>query len=457
MPGPPVYFTSLGSVGEVGASAHLIEINGLSLLLDCGLHPKKEGKGSLPDFSVLRRAPDAILVSHGHHDHCASLPYLLKMFPAAMPFATTATVAVLDRMLHNSVSVMEKIRLERGIDEYPLYSHEDVDYAVRRLYRGVPMNNEFAVLPDSDVRVCFSHAGHVLGSACTRISSPDHTVFYTGDVCLIDQELMSGMKFPKESRQVDTLIIESTYGANATAHEIEYSEEVKRFAAGINRVLNRNGVVLVPSFALGRTQEVLNMISRLQNSGKVPHVPVYASGMGRAIYEVYARNLGELKRNARLTPIDEFDAVGDVWDPRVVRELTREPAIIVATSGMMLENTPSALIAEKLVTEPRHGIFFVGYCDPETLGYKVRNAKKGDKFVFRLGGSPVTTQCEDIQWYYFSAHAHRNDLLEVIDRIQSRNLIFVHGDPPAVEWMYHNSGEGRKKYSPRIGQRIELS
>ena len=163
-------------------------------------------------------APDAVLISHGHHDHCAALPYLLKMYPSVVPFATSATVAVLDRMLHNSVSVMEKMRLERGIEEYPLYTHDDVDFAVRRLYRGIPMNNEFAILPDNDLRVCFSHAGHVLGSACTRVSSPDHTVLYTGDVCLIDQELMSGMKFPKESRQVDTLIIESTYGANATAH-----------------------------------------------------------------------------------------------------------------------------------------------------------------------------------------------------------------------------------------------
>lgn len=456
MPGSPAYFTSLGSVGEVGASAHLIEMNGLSVLLDCGLHPKKEGRGALPDFSVLRRAPDAVLISHGHHDHCAGLPYLLKMYPSVVPFATAATVAVLDRMLHNSVSVMEKMRLERGIDEYPLYTHDDVEFAVRRLYRGVPMNNEFAILPDNDLRVCFTHAGHVLGSACTRVSSPDHSVFYTGDVCLIDQELMSGMKFPKESRKVDTLIIESTYGANPTAHEVEYTEEVKRFAAGINRVVNRDGVVLVPSFALGRTQEVLNMIARLQRKGQVPRVPVYASGLGRAIYEVYARNIGELRRDAMLVPIDEFDAVGDVWDPRVVRELTREPAIIVATSGMMLENTPSALIAEKLLTDPRHGIFFVGYCDPETLGYKVRNAKKGDQFSFRLGGAPVTVRCDDIQWYYFSAHAHRQDLIDVIDRIQSRNLLFVHGDQPAIDWMYQNSGEGRKKHMPRVGQRIEL-
>lgn len=452
---PTPYFTSLGSVGEVGASAHLIEINGLSLLLDCGLHPKKEGRDSLPDFSVLRRAPDAVLISHGHHDHCAGLPYLLKMFPSTVPYSTVPSLAIIDRMLHNSVSVMEKIRDERSVEDYPLYSHEDVEYAIRRTY-GVPLNREFAILPDNEVRVSFSHAGHVLGSACTRISSPGHTIFYTADISLIDQELMSGMKFPEESSEVDTLIIESTYGANATAHEIEYRTESRRFAEAATAVLNRDGVVLVPSFALGRTQEVLNMITRLQDRNQIPNVPIYASGLGRAIYEIYNRYPAELKKGARMTPIEEFDAVGDVWDPRVARQILREPAIIVATSGMMLENTPSAIIAEQLITDSRHGIFFVGYCDPETLGHRVRNAKKGDEFVFRTGGKAVTAVCENIQWFHFSAHAHRQDLVEAVNRIQSKNLLFVHGDPPALDWMYHHSGEGRRKFVPRVGERIAL-
>jgi len=450
------YFTSLGSVGEVGASAHLIEIGGLSLLLDSGLHPKKEGRASLPDFNHLRRAPDAVLVSHGHHDHCASLPYFLKMFPSTTPFATDGTVAILERMLSNSVSVMEKMRIERGIEDYPLYSRDDVAAAVRKLGRGIPMGREFSVRPGKDVTVCFSPAGHVLGAACTRITTPGHSVLYTGDICVIDQELMPGIKLPPEARDVDTLIIESTYGANDVAHEIEYKNEVARFAEACTRVINREGVVLIPSFALGRTQEVLNMISRLQHRGKIPDVPVYASGLGRAIYEVYQRFHHELKRNVIMTPIENFYSVGDVWDPKVVRALIAEPCIIVATSGMMVENTPSAMIAERLVLDKKHGIFFVGYCDPETLGYKVREAKTGDRLTFRVGGSPQPIVCEDREWFYFSAHAHREDLCKVIDQVNSKNIIFVHGDPPAVEWMMHNAGNGRKKFSPRIGQSIEL-
>lgn len=451
-----IYFTSLGSVGEVGASAHLIEIDGLSLLLDCGLHPKKEGKDALPAFKHLRGAPDAVLISHAHHDHCASLPYLLKMHPGTAPFATAPTVRILDRMLHNSVSVMEKMQVERGIADYPLYDHNDVDFAIRRLY-GIPMNQEFAVLPKSDVRVSFTHAGHVLGSACVLIEGVDHRILYTGDICVIDQELMHGIELPKAVRNVDTLVIESTYGANETAHEVEYKEEVNRFAEGINRVLMRDGVVLVPAFALGRTQEVLNMISRLQDVGRIPYVPVYASGLGRAIYEVYSRFPDELREDVEMAPLSDFDTVGDVWDPKVVRRLLSEPSIIVATSGMMIENTPAAMIAEQMVRDERHGIFFTGYCDPDTLGYKVRTSKKRDRLIFQLGGRPTEIVLEDIQWFHFSAHAHRQDLLKIIDRVQSKNVIFVHGDPPAVEWMYEHGGDGRARYMPHIGEPVRLS
>lgn len=443
-------------MGEVGASAHLIEINGLSILLDSGLHPKKEGRASLPDFGQLRRAPDAVVVTHAHHDHCASLPYLLKMFPATTPYATPATTAILERMLSNSVSVMERMKVERGIEDYPLYSRDDVTHAVKRLYGGVPFGREFSIRPGNEVTVCLSPAGHVLGAACVRISSPGHSVLYTGDVCVIDQELMPGIKLPPEACDVETLIIESTYGANETAHEIQYKTEVNRFAEAITRVIMRDGVVLVPSFALGRTQEVLNMITRLQHRGRIPQVPVYASGLGRAIYEVYVRFHDELKRNVLMTDLSEFESVGDVWDPRVVRTLTAEPCIIVATSGMMVENTPSAMIAERLVTDSRHGIFFVGYCDPDTLGYKVRTAKTGERFAFRLGGATVPIVCEDREWFYFSAHAHREDLCKVIDQVKSKNLVFVHGDPPAVEWMMANAGNGRKKFNPRIGETIPL-
>jgi len=213
---------------------------------------------------------------------------------------------------------------------------------------------------------------------------------------------------------------------------------------------------LIPSFALGRAQEILNIIARMQFEGRIPLVPVYASGLGRAIYEIYDRFGDYLRPDAELSPLSEFMHVGDVWDPKVARGLTETPSIIVATSGMMIENTPSAMIAQQLVRDKRHGIFFVGYCDSETVGYTLRNSKPGDEIVFERGAEPTKIALENIKAFHFSAHAPREALQEVIDHIPSKNLVFVHGDPPALEWMFYNSGDGRKKFVPAIGETISL-
>ncbi|MCH7959214.1 MAG: MBL fold metallo-hydrolase [Candidatus Hydrogenedentes bacterium] len=450
-----VQFTSLGSVGEVGASAHLLHIDGLDILLDCGLHPKKDGLDSLPEFSRLRRAPDAVIVSHAHHDHCGSLPYFLREYPSTTPYAPVATVAIMDRMLHNSVSVMGKLREEKGISEYPLYHHRDVENAVRRTY-GIDMYQTFGLSPKSLVRVTFYPAGHVLGSASIHIVGPEHSVFYTSDICTSDQMLMQGFTLPENARNVDTLIIESTYGANEEADTVSYRDEIQRFGSDMARILDDGGTVLVPSFALGRAQEMLNIVADMQHAGVLPDVPVYASGLGRAVYEIYHQHRDQLRPGATLVPLTAFDSVGDVWDPDVANRLIESPCIIVATSGMMIENTPSAMIAQALVRHPHHAIFFVGYCDSDTLGHLVKHAQPGDALCFERGAARVKVNTKNIASYQFSAHAPRKDLKKIADQFEVKNMIFVHGDPPALDWMHEHCGNGCLKYTPAIGETIRL-
>lgn len=450
-----VEFTPLGGVGEVGANCYILEAGGLRILLDCGFHPKKEGMECLPDFSYLDGPPDAIVVSHAHIDHCGALPYILKLHPGVPIFTTAPTAQIMDRMLHNSVSVMGILKKERGIEDYPLYEHQDVE-AVKRQTVTVNVNEPFSVVEGSPVTLRFIPAGHVLGSVSIRIDAPECRLFYTGDICTTDQELVKRFVPPDDAETVDTLIIESTYGANEDADGFNYFDEAQRFASDMVEVLDRGGVVLVPSFALGRAQEILNIIARFQSTGVLPDVPVYASGLGRAIYEVYDRFSDFLKPNADLCPLSDFERVGDVWNPNVVRELIRKSCIIVATSGMMIENTPSAMIAQQLIKEERHAIFFVGYCDPETLGHKVKHAGVGDSFTFTLGGKPVENKLTDIGAYHFSAHAPRNALREVVGSFKPEHLILVHGDPPAVEWMRDHCGDGCSKYVPVVGETIRL-
>jgi Cft2 family RNA processing exonuclease len=450
-----VRFTPLGGVEEVGASSFLVEIDDLRLIVDCGLHPKKEGRAALPDFSHLKRAPHAVLISHAHIDHCGSMPLLVKTHPSVVPYCTRATLRIMDRMLHNSVSVMGILRDEKGIREYPLYEHTDVDIALRKAY-GIDFDRDFVIHPDSPVRVRFTRAGHVLGAASIRIKAPKHTIFYTGDICTIDQELMAGFVPPADSDTIDTLIMESTYGANEAADEYSYTGEIDRLGKEIAAVLNRGGSVLVPSFALGRAQEVLNIVARLQEAGRIPEVPVFASGLGRAVYEIYNAFTEELRPGADLAPMSQFARVGDVWDPKVVPVLLREPCIIVATSGMMLENTPSAVIAHHMLQETKHGIFFVGYCDPDTPGHRVKHASKGDRLVLCPILGEVKVRLENIESFHFSAHAPRRALQAVAERINPKNVIFVHGDPPALQWMREHCANGASQFAPAVGETVQL-
>lgn len=450
-----VTFTPVGGGREIGANAYLVSTNGTQALLDCGVHPKKEGRAALPEFSLLRHAPDAVLVSHGHIDHCGAVPYLLRQFPGTIPYATRPTLQIMDRMLHNSVSVMGAMALERGIAEYPLYTHTDVDYALRRAY-AIGLDQEFALTLKGDVRGSFYHSGHVLGSAGVLLRTPGHTLFYTGDICLEDQELLDGLAFPDHSAAVDTLVIESTYGNTPEASRTTLQDEIARFADAAAAVLYGEGCVLVPVFALGRTQEMLTIVARLQRERRLPDVPVYTSGLGRALYEVYAKNEGSLRRKADLRPLNEFERIADVRNPQVLRALTEGPCILVATSGMMIENTSSALIAQELVRHRGHGIFFVGYLDPDSLGYRLLHSETGAALHFDLNGSPVTRKLENIQQFNFSAHAPREALRSVVTRIHPRNVVFVHGDPEAVQWMCENCTGDYRTFAPALGETIIL-
>jgi predicted metal-dependent RNase len=123
---------------------------------------------------------------------------------------------------------------------------------------------------------------------------------------------------------------------------------------------------------------------------------------------------------------------------------------------MMLPNTPSAMIASEMVKHDHHGIFFVGYLDHETLGYHLLHASPGDELQFGLGMKPVKVKLENIKRFHFSAHAPRQKLREVVDRIQPKNVVYVHGDPDAIAWMKDHAPEGCKSFAPTIGQTITL-
>src|SRR3989442_307650 len=282
---------NLNPATDIGASAWFVEIEGHRLLLDAGTHPKHEGRESLPLYKLIAKEEvEAIALTHCHHDHVGSLPVALRHFPKAHVLMTELSYFLIERVLHNSVNVMTRQRDELGIQEYPLYSHDEVD-EIAALFQGFRYNREVEWGAYQKTRAGlasptleFYDAGHALGSAGVMVRGQKETLFYTGDVCFGDQTLLRGARF--DEVKADVLIMETTRGNREVPPGFSRANAVERLTATLDRVLKRKGCVLIPSFALGRTQEILALLALLMKAGKLKRQPIYIGGLGRVFTEI---------------------------------------------------------------------------------------------------------------------------------------------------------------------------
>jgi Cft2 family RNA processing exonuclease len=458
-------FTVLGGGQEIGANSYLLSLSGVPLLLDAGLHPKKYGFESLPDYDGIERELEAIFITHAHLDHVGSLPVINHRHPQAPIFATLPTKDIALRMLHNTVTVMNIFREEKGLVEYPFFDHEDLwplegeilglDYKIARS-SSAPRKQICSeqLHLRGGIQARFLPAGHVLGAAGVLFRQGGRFLYYTGDISLQAQVLIPGAILPDV--KVDTLILECTYGNDPAYHSRNRQQEVDSFAREAASILASGGCVLIPAFALGKTQELLCVIYQLMRNGKIPSVPLYISGLGKSITEIYQDHRRYLRPQASVLSFDLFSVLGYL-DDLSIQSLLQDPCIIVATNGMMVENTPSARIARWMVQDERHGIFFCGYIDPDTLGYRVFHARVGDEIPFSAEGKPVTIKNPHIRRFYLSSHADRYELLEVARRIRPRTVVLLHGEKEGIEYMKEElEGEFQVLIGER-GKTIELA
>src|SRR3984885_7476685 len=272
--------TNLNPDTDIGASAWLVEVDDHRLLLDAGMHPKREGREGLPLYNAAKSNElDAIALSHCHHDHVGALPVACARFPKAHVLMTELSYFIVERVLHNSVNVMTRQRDELGIREYPLYSHDEVDEIMPQ-FQGFKYNREIewssfqksrAGLPSPTLE--FFDAGHTLGSAGIMIRGKNETLFYTGDVCFHDQTILRAARF--EDVKADILVMETTRGDRSVPAGFSREGELERLSQAVQRTLKRKGSVLIPAFALGRTQEILAQLALLMRSGRLKQQPVY--------------------------------------------------------------------------------------------------------------------------------------------------------------------------------------
>jgi Cft2 family RNA processing exonuclease len=424
--------TDLNRDGGIGANSLFVQLGDLNLLIDCGLHPKKVGRAAAPELRGLRHHTlDLIIITHCHLDHIGSLPVVMREHPNTPVIMTTSSRMLIERMLHNSANVMIRQRDEEHIPDYPLFTHEEIDRCAKRL-TGLPFGHakHFRGARD-EIEIIFHPAGHVAGAAGVEIHHKHRHIFFTGDVLFESQRTLAGAKFP--AGHFDTLITETTRGATERPMGKERVNEVSRLITSINDTIQRGGSVLIPVFALGRMQEILSIMHDARKFGRLVECPIVTSGLGVDLADYFdeiARKTKHVQfsrtilKELKIKPTPRKIAPGE--DPQ-------EKAIYLVSSGMMVENTPSYVLASGLIQHARNTVAFVGYCDPDTPGGQLLASKPGDDFLFSAVHVKGKVQAR-IERFELSGHADREELAEFAIQTGARSIVLTHGDPPARAW-----------------------
>src|SRR6266446_342039 len=433
-------FTNLTRRTEIGANSYCLEAAGQRFVLDSGMHTKEEGEESLPNFRALDdRKLDAIVLSHAHLDHVGTLPVLMRRQPTARIFMTEATAEIGSALLHNSVNVMTRQREELGVVMYPLFTHRETDRASDQ-WRSCPLRQPFTLSGErarregeQGVTVEFVDAGHVLGAAGVLLRAEGRTIFYSGDVNFDDQTVTAGAVFPESG--VDVLIIETTRGDSPLPEGFTRAAEERRLADAIIHAFTRGGCVLIPVFALGKTQEVLAMIYKFRREKLLGEFPVYIGGLSTKMTEIYDRRALTTRRLLpRLQLLEEVAPF--ILNGKTIQDSpARAGRVYALSSGMMTPKTLSNIFARRILENPQHSIFFVGYADPESAGGILRNAQPDDEIALDPDGAPQRVRCH-IEQFQFSAHASRESLIEYAKKLSPKKIVLIHGDPSAVAWVH---------------------
>jgi Cft2 family RNA processing exonuclease len=280
----------------------------------------------------------------------------------------------------------------------------------------------------------FFDAGHVLGSTGILLRAEGPTVFYTGDVNFNDQTIMEAAIFPEE--KIDILIMECTRGDHANPAGWTRAGEERRLSEALEDAFARRACVLIPVFALGKTQEILAMLYKFRRESRKPsgEFPIYIGGLSSKFTDIYDRRARMTRRQLPRLQLMQDVAPFILNDETVRNAPLRAGRVYVLSSGMMIPNTLSNVFARRLIENPQHSIFFVGYANPESPAGLLRDAGTGGEIALDPDKTPQRIRC-NIEQFQFSAHATRETLIEYAKKLSPGKIVLVHGDPSAVEWM----------------------
>jgi metallo-beta-lactamase family protein len=438
--------TFLGAAGEVTGSCYLFEAQGVKFLADCGMFQGgKEAQSKNRRFAFDPGEIAFVLLSHAHIDHSGLLPRLAAQGFSGPIYATAATGELLSVMLPDSAHLQEKEAEHEGTT--PLYDVADA-HACLVLLRQVDYGVEFRPLEGvpgahAGLHCVFRDAGHILGSAIVEIFLKDAKVVFSGDLGQPGRPIVSD---PAAIAEADVLLVESTYGNRNHKSLVQTLDEL---AFAINDTLaSRRGNVVIPSFAVGRTQEILYYLAELRRQGRIPKSDVYVdSPMAAAATRITLRH-------ARLPDLDRVRFTETLEESMRINSV-RSGAIIISASGMCEGGRIRHHLRYNL-PRPECAIVFVGFQAAGTLGRRIVDGAKSVR-IFRET-YPVRAKVFTING--LSAHADRDALLGWIGQFRHppRQTWVVHGEPLAAESLKNSiiDGYGWRAELPSAGERVAL-
>ncbi|MBM3211129.1 MBL fold metallo-hydrolase [Candidatus Poribacteria bacterium] len=430
----------LGATKNVTGSSYMVELDGLKFLVDCGFYQERELKSrNWGPFPIPPKDIDAVLLTHAHLDHCGLLPKLVKEGFKGHVYCTNATVEITRIVLLDSAHIQEedaankRKRHEREgrkgpYPEIPLYTIDDAKKSLPFLY---PVNYEEEVELSDNIKATFYDAGHILGSSMIKFqiskNGEKRTIIFSGDVGRWNVPILQD---PTVFDYADYVIVESTYGDRIHEDQGHIEESLSEI---INSTRKNNGNIAIPSFAIGRTQEVLYYLNKLLYQKKIPHLMVFVdSPMAIDVTEVFKHH-SELFDKDTIKLILRRESPFDFPNLKLTRTVSESKAInnikgtsiIIAGSGMCNEGRIKHHLVQN-ISRPESTILFVGYQAEGTLGRQIVDGNEEVRIFGQM--HPVRARIEQIQG--FSAHGDKEELIKWLSGLENRpsHVFVTHGE-----------------------------
>src|ERR1700730_7315665 len=432
--------TFLGAAGTVTGSKYLIEAANKRLLVDCGIF---QGTPQLTDrnYKPLSSDPktfDYSVLTHAHLDHTGWLPLLVKYGYRGSIFANPATLELTTLLLKDSAHLQEEDALHASTkgnshhtNQEPLYTTEDIDPVLRAI-KPMPRTGGFDISPE--FHIDSYDAGHILGSSSLVLTITENgkktVVVFSGDIGRYDQPILNDPTTPLVS--TDVLLCESTYGDR----DHEAGDPAELLAAIVNRVAKRGGVIVIPAFAIGRTQTFMYYLRQLEDQQRIPRLPVYVdSPMALSATDLYLKHkedhdleyAREESSGGKGDPLSvhEFHLTRSVEESKAINNV-KTPCIIISASGMVSGGRVLHHLVQRL-PDARNAVLLAGF---QAEGTRGRSLQEGARSL-KLYGQDVPVLAEIIQMSQLSAHAGKSELLRWLTAFPAppKQTYLTHGEP----------------------------